>query len=141
MQAVPVHRKATIVVTLLALFFAAIAAFGSASAEAAPAGGEQAKPPKLFATEAPMTLKLTGPWRELMRDKASKKRYKGTLEYVDDAGSKRTMPVAFEARGHNRLKVCKACRSRPISSRRSASRRQWAAGSPRPKTNSRQATS
>jgi hypothetical protein len=107
MQAVPVHRKATIVVTLLALFFAAIAAFGSASAEAAPAGGEQAKPPKLFATEAPMTLKLTGPWRELMRDKASKKRYKGTLEYVDDAGSKRTMPVAFEARGHNRLKVCK----------------------------------
>src|SRR5215471_6899996 len=107
MQARPVHRKATIVATLRALFLAAFASFAWATADAAPASGEQAKPAKLFATETPMTLKLTGPWRDFMHDKAAKKAYKGTLEYVDDAGSKHAMPVSFEPRGHNRLKVCK----------------------------------
>ena len=100
MQAVAI-RKAAIVVMLVALLFAAH------PASAAAAGGNQPKPPKLFAAETPLAMTLTAPWQEFERNKNSKKRYPGTLEYIDDSGAKHSMPVAFEARGHNRLKVCK----------------------------------
>ena len=90
---------------LAALFFAACATLGSAGAAAA--GGDKAKAAKLFSTEAPLTLTLTAPWREFMRNKKSKKPYPGTLEYVDESGAKHSVPVAFEARGMNRLQVCK----------------------------------
>lgn len=106
MQAVRTYRKATIAVMLVALLFAAHPAW-LGTARAAPAGGDQAKAPKLFATDATLTLTLTAPWRDFVRNKSVKKRYPGTLEYVDDSGAKRSMPVAFEPRGHNRLKVCK----------------------------------
>ena len=101
MQAMPGCHKATSVLMLVALLFAAHPAC------AAPAGGDQAKSAKLFATEAPLAMTLTAPWREFVRNKSAKKRYPGTLEYVDDSGAKHSMPVAFEPRGHNRLKVCK----------------------------------
>jgi hypothetical protein len=102
MQAIPTtNRKVTIVVVLVALLSAAHPAFAGA------AGGDQAKSPKLFATDATLALTLTAPWREFLRNKSAKKRYPGTLEYVDDSKAKHSMPVAFEARGHNRLKVCK----------------------------------
>ncbi|HEX3123215.1 MAG TPA: hypothetical protein VHQ21_07940, partial [Rhodanobacteraceae bacterium] len=99
MQAVGI-RKAAIVVVLVAPFFAAHPAFAAAA-------GDQPKPPKLFASETPLAMTLTAPWQEFVRNKNSKKRYPGTLEYIDDSGAKHSMPVAFEARGHNRLKVCK----------------------------------
>jgi hypothetical protein len=92
---------------LVGLLFAAHPAFWLGTACAAPAGGDQAKSAKLFATDAPLALTLTAPWREFMRNKSAKKRYPGTLEYVDESGAKRSVPVAFQARGHNRLKVCK----------------------------------
>ena len=107
MLATPGYRKATIVLMYFALLFVAHPSFWLATAEAAPAGGDQGKSPKLFTTDAPVTLTLTGPWRDFLRNKAEKKRYQGTLEYSDEAGAKRSIPVAFEARGHNRLKVCK----------------------------------
>jgi hypothetical protein len=100
MQAIPI-RKAAIVVMFVALLFAAHPAFAAA------AGGDQAKPPKLFTSDATLTMTLTAPWQEFLRSKNSKKRYPGTLEYIDDSGAKHSMPVAFEPRGHNRLKVCK----------------------------------
>jgi len=100
MQAIPI-RKAAIVVILVALLFAANAA------RAAAAGGDRPKLPKLFSTEATLAMTLTAPWQEFVRNKNSKKRYPGTLEYIDDSGAKHSLPVAFEARGHNRLKVCK----------------------------------
>lgn len=101
------YRKTTIVVMLVGLLFAAHPAFWLGTACAAPARGDQAKSAKLFATDATLALTLTAPWREFMRNKSAKKRYPGTLEYVDESGAKRSMPVALQARGHNRLKVCK----------------------------------
>jgi len=100
MQAIPI-RKAAVVVMFVALLFAAHPAIAAA------AGGDQAKPPKIFASEATLTMTLTAPWQEFLRSKNSKKRYPGTLEYIDESGAKHSMPVAFEPRGHNRLKVCK----------------------------------
>ena len=106
MHAIAKYRKATIVVMLVALLFAAHPFWvGTACAE--PAAGDQAKSAKLFTAEAPLALTLTAPWREFMRNKNAKKPYPGTLEYVDESGAKRSLPVAFQARGINRLKVCK----------------------------------
>lgn len=112
MQATRKHRTATIVAMLIALFLAADPAFWLGNAFAAPAGGNQAdgdreKPAKLFATDTPLALTLTAPWRDFMRNKSAKKRYPGTLEYVDESGAKRSIPVVFQPRGINRLKVCK----------------------------------
>lgn len=107
MQATPTYRKATIVAMLVALLLAAHPSFWLGTACAAPAGGDQAKSAKLFSTDATLALTLTAPWREFLRNKNAKKRYPGTLEYVDDSGAKHSMAVAFEPRGHNRLKVCK----------------------------------
>jgi hypothetical protein len=101
MQAMPRCHKATSVMMLVALLFVAHPAC------AAPADGDQAKSAKLFATEAPLALTLTAPWHEFVRNKNAKKRYPGTIEYVDDSKAKHSVPVVFEPRGHNRLKVCK----------------------------------
>jgi hypothetical protein len=101
----PNATRVAMFVTLL--FFAAPAAFWPGTACAAPAGADPAKPAKLFATDAALALTLTAPWQEFMRNKSAKKRYPGTLEYVDGSGAKHAVPVAFQARGHNRLKVCK----------------------------------
>lgn len=70
-------------------------------------GAGPAKAPKLFSNDATLVVTLAGPWRDFMRGKAAKKRYPGTLEYVDESGAKHPMAVAFEPRGINRLKVCK----------------------------------
>jgi len=106
MQAIPKCR-ATIAAVFVARLLAALSAFWMATACAAPSGGDQTKSPKVFATDGTLALTLTAPWREFMRNKSEKKRYPGTLEYVDESGAKRSVPVAFEPRGKNRLKVCK----------------------------------
>jgi hypothetical protein len=106
MQPVP-FRKATTVVMLGALLFAALLAFLPEAARAGTSDGDRARPEKLFATDAPLALTLTAPWRQFMRYKSAKKRYPGTLEYADESGAKRSMPVAFEPRGLNRLKECR----------------------------------
>jgi len=100
------YRKGMIVAAFVALLCAMNSAFWVQTASAAPAGGDQAKPAKVFATEGTLPLTLTAPWRDFMRNKTAKKPYPGTLEYVDEAGAKHSVPVTFEARGINRLKVC-----------------------------------
>jgi len=101
------YRKAKIVAQLAALFFfVAQPAVWMGTACAAPAS-EQAKSPKLFATEATLPLTLTAPWRDFARNKSSKTSYPATLEYVDESGARRSLPVAVASRGHNRQKVCK----------------------------------
>ena len=106
MQAIPKCR-ATIAAVFVARLLAALSAFWMATACAAPSGGDQTKSPKVFATDGTLALTLTAPWREFMRNKSEKKRYPGTLEYVDESGAKHAMPLAVAARGHNRLKVCR----------------------------------
>ena len=101
MQAIPKYRQPTLVVMLVALLFAARPACAAA------AGGDPAKPPQLFATDATLALTLTAPWRDFIRNKNAKTRYPGTLDYVDEAGAKHSLPMAFATRGHNRLSVCK----------------------------------
>jgi len=102
MQAIPI-RKAAVVVMFVALLFAAHPAIAAA------AGGDQAKPPKIFASEATLTMTLTAPWQEFLRSKNSKKRYPGTLEYIDDSGAKHSMPVAFEPRGKQPAEGLQVC--------------------------------
>lgn len=106
MQAATTCRKARIAVLVVALLFAAAALFRPGTVSAAPANGDKEKSAKLFAADAPLGLTLTAPWREFMRAKSAKKRYPGTLEYADESGAKRSMPVVFQPRGNNRLKVC-----------------------------------
>jgi len=106
MQAIHKYKKATILGMLVALF-AVHPAFWLANACAAAAGGDPGKSAKLFATDATLVTTLTAPWQEFMHSKNAKKPYPGTLEYVDESGAKHSVPVAVEARGHNRLKVCK----------------------------------
>jgi len=106
MQAISEYRKATLVV-VLALLFAIDPAFWVRTAGAAATGGDEKKSTKVFATEGTLALTLTAPWRDFMRNKTAKKPYPGTLEYVDESGAKHALPVTFEARGINRLKVCK----------------------------------
>ena len=101
MYATPGYRKATVVVMLVGLVFASHPAFAKA------AGGDQAKSPKLFSTEATLALTLTAPWKDFARNKNSKTSYPATLEYVDESGAKRSVPLTVTTRGHNRLKVCK----------------------------------
>ena len=100
MCATRVHRRATIVVIVIALLFAAHAAWPAGAGDARP------KPEQLFATDAALTLTLTAPWQEFERNKNARKPYAGTLEYVDESGAKHVVPAAFQARGINRLKVC-----------------------------------
>jgi len=107
MHAIAPSKKANLRRLLLTLLVAAFSAFCPPIACAKPGDGDAPKPPKLFASEEPLTLTLSAPWRELVHDKSAKKRYSGTLEYVDEGGAKRSLPVAVEARGMNRLKVCK----------------------------------
>ena len=102
----PANRKAAIVVVLAVLLAAALPACWPGIARAEPAGGHE-KPAKLFATDVPLALTLSAPWRDFVDSKSAKKRFPGTLEYVDESGAKHSMPVALQARGHNRLKVCK----------------------------------
>jgi len=101
MQAIPVFRKTMIVVMLVALFFAAHPTLAGAK------GGDQARSPKLFSTEATLALTLTAPWKEFARNKNAKTNYPATLEYVDEAGAKHSLSLTVTTRGHNRLKVCK----------------------------------
>lgn len=103
----PANRKAAIVVVFAVLLTAALPALWPGIACAEPAGGNQEKPAKLFATDVPLALTLSAPWRDFVYAKSAKKRFPGTLEYVDESGAKHAMPVALQARGHNRLKVCK----------------------------------
>jgi len=100
------YRNRTSSALLVALLFTATP-FPWLRSACAAAGGDQPKPAKLFATEVPLTLTLTAPWREFMRNKGAKKPVTGTLEYVDESGAKRSVAVAFEPRGMNRRQVCK----------------------------------
>jgi len=98
MQAKATYRPAMIGAMLVALLLAAHAAHAEAG------GGKSAK---LFADEATLPLTITAPWREFAHNKTAKASYPGTLEYVDDSGAKRAVPIVVTPRGHNRLKVCK----------------------------------
>jgi len=100
MRAMSGYRKPTIIAQFVALFVAVLVAAG-------PAFAGPAEPPKLFAADATLALTLAAPWRELVRNKSSKARYPGTLEYVDESAVKHSVPLAFATRGNNRLKVCK----------------------------------
>ena len=65
------------------------------------------KPAKLFEAEHPIEVTLTGPWRQIMRDKDSEERFPGTFRYVTESGEERSMDVEFKTRGLTRRdKVC-----------------------------------
>lgn len=92
---------------LVAVLVAAPAAFWPAAARAKPAPGDRAEPAKLFAARGTLDLTLAAPWREFVRNKNSKRRYPGMLEYVDASGTRRSLPLAFEPRGIHRLEICR----------------------------------
>jgi len=104
MQAAGNH-KATIVVGL-ALLVGVLSACRPGTACAEP-GGNHEKPGRLFATDVPLDVTLSAPWRDFIDAKSAKKRFPATLEYVDESGAKHAVPVGIQPRGHNRLKVCR----------------------------------
>lgn len=78
-----------------------------AIANPAAAEDETPKPPRLFEQDTDMAVTLTGPWRKIMRDKASEERHPGTLTYTTHDGQQRTMNVEYQTRGLTRRdKIC-----------------------------------
>ncbi|NIP16846.1 MAG: hypothetical protein GWM87_00800, partial [Xanthomonadales bacterium] len=75
---------------------------------AGPAGAQekeandQAKPARLFESDAVMTVTLRGPWRRMTRNTSSDERFPGTLEYTDSSGARRTMDIGVTMRGLTR---------------------------------------
>ena len=69
--------------------------------------GKPSKAPGLFASETPLSMTISAPWRVFMRKKERLSGYPATLAYTDDSGAARSMALTVEARGITRLKVCK----------------------------------
>jgi hypothetical protein len=67
---------------------------------------EQPKPPKLFESEEPLTITLTAPWRELMREDDYQGTYPATLEYLDASGNPAQLALTVERRGVKRQEAC-----------------------------------
>lgn len=64
-------------------------------------------PPKLFEQITPLTVTLTGPWREVTRNRRSDKRFPGTFSYTTASGQERVMAVEYQTRGLTRRdKIC-----------------------------------
>lgn len=91
----------------LAALLAALAA-GAAGADA------QERAP-LFASAAPLEMRLKADYKKIARDRdtLSKKRYPATLTYTDSAGAPVTIPAELMVRGHFRLRAS-TCRFPPL---------------------------
>lgn len=64
------------------------------------------KPDKLFDSERTLDVRLTGPWRDIQRDKENQQPYPGKLEYRDAQGKTVSLNVTLQRRGITRQRVC-----------------------------------
>jgi hypothetical protein len=67
---------------------------------------EADKPDKLFSSEETINMTLTGPWREIEKNKDFQEPYEGKLEYTDDQGNPISLDLTVQRRGITRQRVC-----------------------------------
>ncbi len=64
------------------------------------------KPDKLFSSNDTLDITITGPWRDLQRDKKNQDPYPATLEFTDALGKPVQLDVTIGRRGITRQRVC-----------------------------------
>jgi len=69
--------------------------------------GEAPKPAKLFDSEDALTVKLSAPWRDIVRKRKVQDPYPATIEYTDELGNQVSLPLTVERRGVKRQEACK----------------------------------
>ncbi len=84
------------------LTFAVMPALHANQAEEPPGD----KPPKLFESDEPLTIRLVAPWRDFQRKKTYQGSYPATLSWTDPTGTQHTVPLTVERRGRTRQEVC-----------------------------------
>lgn len=62
--------------------------------------------PPLFASDEPISITITAPMRDLIRQRKDKKQYDALLQFTDSAGDESTFSVKLSPRGNSRLEVC-----------------------------------
>lgn len=60
----------------------------------------------LFESGSELEMTISAPWREIVRNKRNQDPYPATLQYADEAGTRRSMALTVERRGKTRQKVC-----------------------------------
>jgi hypothetical protein len=60
----------------------------------------------LFADDAPLNLRLEGPFRTLSRNRRDREELDGILSYTDEAGREVTLDLRLRTRGNSRLSLC-----------------------------------
>ncbi|MBT8048162.1 MAG: hypothetical protein HKN57_14655 [Xanthomonadales bacterium] len=67
----------------------------------------RSKPPKLFSVNDTLSVTMTGPWRDIERDKKNQAPYPAKLEFTDEFGQQVMLDITIERRGLTRQQVCK----------------------------------
>ena len=78
----------------------------SITAPANAAEDEAGKPPGLFDSDETLSIRLSAPWQDIVRDKGYQEPYPATIEYVDANGATVTHVGTVERRGVKRQEAC-----------------------------------
>jgi hypothetical protein len=65
------------------------------------------KPEKLFASNDTLTISITAPWREIVRNTKVQDAYPASMKFTDSLGQAHDIPITVERRGITRQVVCK----------------------------------
>jgi len=87
-------------VLLLTLFFCASSLYAQEGEESGP------KPAKLFSTNDTLTVTITAPWRDLVKDDKNQEPYPAQIEFTDDLNNQQNLPLSVSRRGLTRQRVC-----------------------------------
>ncbi len=64
------------------------------------------KPPKIFTSDEVRTVRIEGPWKNIMRRKDEDRSWDGLFRYSESDGSEVSIPITISARGLTRRRVC-----------------------------------
>lgn len=88
-------------ISILLYSFLSISFLQAAETSAAPDA------PKLFESDEILSVTITAPWRDLVRDKKYQGTYAATIEYTDHTGTVVTHKLTVERRGIKRQETCR----------------------------------
>ena len=87
-------------VLLLTLIFCASSLYAQEGEESGP------KPAKLFSTTDTLTVTITAPWRDLVKNEKNQEPYPAQIEFTDDLNNQQNLPLSVSRRGLTRQRVC-----------------------------------
>ena len=64
------------------------------------------KPAKLFNNSDTLSVTMTAPWSDIMRDEKNQNPYPAKIEFTDDLGNTMSIDITAERRGITRQRVC-----------------------------------